>query len=178
MYVSSSVTFKVVRLRVLVESVCVESGLCVIGDSDMGECSCGQCVLIGDMDVANVICNEDGCEGDGVLCVVLWCIEVVGVAGLLWRLNRSRRVRRSCLSCCTRRQCGVAVMVGIFSGGGVGNVAGAAHSSAVVEAVGLSGVGVCDFRGSCPVAVLVVVGVVVLLSLVAELLLLLEPKCS
>ena len=35
MYVSSSVTFKVVRLRVSVEIECIECGLYVIGDSGM-----------------------------------------------------------------------------------------------------------------------------------------------
>ena len=35
-YVSSKVSFKEVRLRVSVERVCIEYGLCVIGDGGIG----------------------------------------------------------------------------------------------------------------------------------------------
>ena len=37
-YIAFSESFKVERLRVSVESVCIEFGLCVIGDSGMHNC--------------------------------------------------------------------------------------------------------------------------------------------
>ena len=86
---------------------------------------------MGDMDVSNVICGVGVCGGDD-------CIEVVGVVGLRCRFNWFRLVRRSCWSCCARRQCGVAVELVVFGGDGVGSIAGAAHISAGVEAASLT----------------------------------------
>ena len=96
----------------------------------------------------------------------------VGVAGLYRRLKWSRRAWRSCLSCCTRRQCGVAVMVDIFDGGGVGSMAGADHRSVEVEVDWLSGMGVLRAKAGCAVTVVVVEGVVGLVSSVVVLMLL------
>jgi hypothetical protein len=56
--VSFKVSFKVVRFRVSLRSVCSELGLHAIGDGGMRDWDCGQCVLIGDMDVSNVICSD------------------------------------------------------------------------------------------------------------------------
>lgn len=164
MFVSFKVSFigvaSVVKFRGSGESICNECVLGVIGDSCMCKCECGSCVVIGDMDVSNVMCVVELLSVGGGVLAVSCCRGVCGGEGL--RLKRSRLRIRSCLRLHSRRQggvveagaCVVCSSLGVVGElGGVGDIgtAGTAQSSSVrVEVVGVyRSEGICAGSAHC-----------------------------